>query len=267
MLKIPHLPLLLLLLAPLAVAKPAWMSEVNLTKPGPYLKTRPIELVYELSWKGSIKAGKATIRFGHPDPRYPRSFIAQSYGSTTGVARKLFPFDYNFTSFLRPSNYRPQVFVADETSKKENKKTETRYSRKGVTSVVNKTKADTGKKSTSTATFNYPGALGAHSAVLWVRSLDMKQGEESVFVVMPFKSPYLCRVTHLGNEILASRRTVKYDLELQKIDKTTLELKTYDKVKSLVLWVSDDAERLPLELRSKVFVGDVRIVLKSRSYK
>ncbi len=265
MLKQLLLPLLLSAIS-LQAAEPAWLSEVNLTKPGPHLKLRPIQLTYELSWKGSIKAGNATIRFGHSDPRYPRNFIAQSYGSTTGVVRSLFPFDFNYTSFLRPSNYRPQVFVAEEKTKKERKKTETRFTGKSVTSTEQETNLSTGKTNTSTSTFSYPGALGVHSAVLWVRSLDLKPGQEAVFVVRPFKSPYLCRVKHLGNEILATRRTIKYDLKLQKIDKTTLELKNYDKVKSLVLWISDDAERLPLEFRSKVFVGDVRAVLTSRSY-
>ena len=94
----------------------------------------------------------------------------------------------------------------------------------------------------------------------------MKPGQEAVFVVMPFKSPYLCRVKHLGNEVLDSRRTIKYDLKLQKINQKTLTLKDFDKVKSLILWVSDDAERLPLEFRSKVFIGDVRAVLTSRTY-
>lgn len=261
------LPVLAIILAgPLACAKPAWMSEVNLTKPGPNLKVRPIQLTYDLSWNGSVTAGQATIRFGHPDPRYPNSFVAQSYGATTGFARKLFPFDFNYTSFLRQTNYRPQVFVADEKTKKERKLTETRFNRRGVTSTENETDLATSKMDTSTSSFAYPTALGVHSAVLWTRSLDMKPGQEAVFVVMPFKSPYLCRVKHLGGEILATRRTIKYDLQLQKIDKKTLELKNYDKVKSLVLWISDDAERLPLEFRSKVFIGDVRAVLTSRSY-
>lgn len=255
-----------LFVSPLAWAKPTWMQEVNLTKMGPHHKARPIQLTYDLSWNGSVTAGQATIRFGHPDPRYPKNYIAQSFGQTTGFARKLFPFDFNYTSFLRSTNYRPQVFVADETTKKERKLTDTRFSGKGVTSTEKETDLTKGKTDTSSSSFAYPSALGAHSAVLWVRSLDMKPGEEAVFVVMPFKSPYLCRVKHLGNEVLASRRTIKYDLKLQKINKKTLELKNYDKVKSLVLWVSDDAERLPLEFRSKVFIGDVRAVLTSRSY-
>lgn len=255
----------LALIAPVAAAQPEWMSEVNLTKPGPNMKVRPIELTYDLSWNGSVTAGQATIRFGHPDARYPKSFIAQSYGQTVGFARGLFPFDFNYTSFLRSGNYRPQVFVADEKTKNEHKLTETRFTSGSVTSTEKET--ENGKTSTSSSTFAYPNALGVHSAVLWVRSLDMKPGQEAVFVVMPFKSPYLCRVTHLGSEVMASRRTIKYDLKLQKIDKTTLELKNYDKVKSVVLWISDDAERLPLEFRSKVFIGDVRAILTSRKYK
>lgn len=258
--------LLLALASPLTSAQPTWMSEVNLTKPGPNLKVRPIELTYDLSWNGRVSAGQATIRFGYSDPRYPKSFIAQSYGSTTGFARKLFPFDFNYTSFLRQTNYRPQVFIADEKTRKERKLTETRFSGKGVSSTEKETDLIKGGTDVSSSSFAYPNALGVHSAVLWARSLDMQPGQEAVFVVMPFKSPYLCRVTHLGNEVLATRRTVKYDLKLQKIDRKTRELKNYDKVKSLVLWISDDAERLPLEFRSKVFIGDVRAVLTSRKY-
>ncbi|MBK1834351.1 DUF3108 domain-containing protein [Roseibacillus ishigakijimensis] len=262
-------PLLLLLaflgLAPLA-AQPTWMREVNLTKPGPHLPTRPIELTYDLSWNGRVSAGQATIRFGHPDPRYPRSYIAQSYGSTTGFARKLFQFDFNYTSFLRPASFRPQVFVAEEKTSDELKRTETRFERGRVKATEQKTDRKTGKVDTSNSSFTYPNALGVHAAVIWARSLDLKAGQEAVFVVMPFKTPYLCRLTHLGHEVVATRRTIKYDLKLHKIDKKTLQLKDYDKVKSLVLWISDDAERLPLEFRSEVFIGDVRAVLTSRRY-
>ena len=260
------LPLLLLALSPLLAAQPAWLSEINLKKPGANLKLRPIQLTYDLSWNGSVVAGQTTFRFGFPDKRYPRNFIAQSYGSTTGLARNLFPFDFNFTSFLRTSDYRPQVFVAEETQKDQHKYTKTEFTKKGVSSTRKKTKLPSKEVSHSTSTFDAPFAIDAQSAVLWVRSLDLKKGEEAVFVVMPFKTPYLCRVTHLGNEVRSARRTVKYDLKLQKIDKETLELKTYDKLKSFVIWVSDDAERIPLEFRSKVFVGDVRAVLTSKSY-
>lgn len=265
-------PLYLLLLAsllatPSLLAKPAWLSEVNMTKPGPHTHLRPVHLVYDLSWNGSVTAGQANIRFGYPDPRYPGTFIAQSYGSTTGFARNLFQFDFNYCSYLRPGNYRPQVFHAEEFEKGRKKTTETRFNKKSVTATETKVKASSGKTRVSKASFAYKNTLDVQSAVLWVRSLDMKKGQEAVFVIMPFKTPYLCRVRNLGGEVRSTYRTIKYDLRLQKIDKKTLALQDYDKVKSLVLWISDDAERIPLEVRSKAFIGDVRAILTSKSYK
>jgi hypothetical protein len=32
-------------------------------------------------------------------------------------------------------------------------------------------------------------------------------------------------------------------------------------MKSTTLWLSDDANRIPVELRSEVFIGDVRMTL------
>ncbi|MEM7602843.1 MAG: DUF3108 domain-containing protein, partial [Verrucomicrobiota bacterium] len=123
-----------------------------------------------------------------------------------------------------------------------------------------------GKIGNSNSSFAYKNAFCVHSAVLWLRSIELKPGQEYVFVVMPFKTPYLARVRHLGNEVHRSRRAIKVDLRLQKIDRGTLELKSYDKMKSFTLWLSDDAERLPLEFRSKIFIGDVRAVLDSKEY-
>lgn len=259
--------LLTILPAPLALAAPAWLSEVNMTKPGPFTQLKPTQLVYDVTWNGRVTAGQAYIRFGFPDARYPRNFIVQSYGGTTGVARRLFQFDFNYSSFLRPGQFRPQVFHADEREKDRHKITETRFNKTSVTATETKRKLPKGKTKVSSSTFSYQNALDVQSAVFWVRSLDMKEGQEAVFVIMPFKTPYLCRVRNLGGEVLSTYRTIKYDLRLQKIDKKTLALESYDKMKSLELWVSDDAERIPLEVRSKVFIGDVRVVLSSKSYK
>lgn len=258
--------LLFLACATLLSAAPEWTKDVNVTKPGPHLKIRPVQLSYQLSWNGTVNSGRATFRFGVPDKRYPKNFIGQVFGNSSGVARNIFPFDFNYTSFLKKSDYRPQVFVAEETDREETKNTTTRFSKKGISVTQKETKRKTGSSSNSTSSFAYPNAFCLHSAILYVRSLDLKPGQEAVFVVMPFKTPYLARVKNLGNEIHRSRRTIKLDLKLQKIDRSTLALKSYDKMKSFTLWLSDDPERLPLEFRTKVFIGDVRAVLDSKTY-
>ena len=43
-----------------------------------------------------------------------------------------------------------------------------------------------------------------------------------------------------------------------------MELKEYKKLKRATMWISDDEERLPVELRTEVFVGDVRSVLTKK---
>ena len=49
-------------------------------------------------------------------------------------------------------------------------------------------------------------------------------------------------------------------IALQKID-DDMSLKHYKKLKSATLWISDDTWRIPVEIRAKVFVGDVRVLL------
>lgn len=49
---------------------------------------------------------------------------------------------------------------------------------------------------------------------------------------------------------------------MQKIDRRSLKLKAYKKLKSdATLWLSDDADRVPIEFRAAVFIGDIRAVL------
>ena len=51
---------------------------------------------------------------------------------------------------------------------------------------------------------------------------------------------------------------------MRKIDRKTLELLPYKKLKrDATLWLSDDADRIPLELRAAVFIGDIRATLTS----
>ncbi len=44
-----------------------------------------------------------------------------------------------------------------------------------------------------------------------------------------------------------------------------MHLKIYTKLKKTTLWISDDVDRIMVELRTQVFIGDVRAVLKKQS--
>jgi len=98
--------------------------------------------------------------------------------------------------------------------------------------------------------------------MLFVRSQPLNAGDKLALVVMPFKTPYLLRVQGLGREAHLQRDCIKLSVAMQKIDRDTLELRPYKKLnRSATLWLSDDADRIPVELRADVFIGDVRATL------
>jgi len=71
---------------------------------------------------------------------------------------------------------------------------------------------------------------------------------------------YLANITVLGRETHMGRKAIKLRVSMQRIQEN-LELKTYKKLKSATVWLSDDSQRIPLEVRAKVWVGDVRMSL------
>lgn len=259
-----------ILLAVLLPAVPAfaWEKEVNTGKPGPHLKIRPVSLTYEMSWNGALNSGRANIIFGRPDKRYPKNFIAQCYGQSSGVAGTLFPYKFEYTSFLKKHDYAPSLFVGREKDDEETKDTTNRYG-KTVTSVEITTPHEKGAaKNTDRETFAYSKhtVYDLLSSILHIRSLPLKDGDKSVLVMHPFNSPYLSWITVLGREVHNGRKCIKLDLKLNKIDNKTMKLKVYKKMKTTTMWLSDDVERLPIEFRVDAFIGDVRAVLDGYKY-
>ncbi|MGE9268070.1 MAG: DUF3108 domain-containing protein [Verrucomicrobiales bacterium] len=249
---------LLCLLPALATAAPAWQSEVNIPRSGALKKMPPTHLRYELSWNGRVKAGTLDALLGKPDKRYPNHFVCQIYGGSTGWARTLHPLSVNYIGILNQNTLRPVVFVGNETEKKELKKYDNRFTASKVAST--KTTTEDGKTKTQKRSFAHTPALDLFSALFQARSLPLAQGKTYVMPFYPISAPYLARLTVLGRENFGGRPAIKLDVKLQKIGPNN-ELVAYKKMKKATLWVSDDAWRVPLELRVEAFIGDVRMSL------
>ena len=98
--------------------------------------------------------------------------------------------------------------------------------------------------------------------MLHVRSQKLAAGDQIALVVQPFGTPYLLRVKVRGREVHLDRKTIRLTVGMRKIDRKTLELLPYKKMKNdATLWLSDDADRIPVELRAAVFIGDIRATL------
>lgn len=239
----------------------AWKNDVNIPRSGALKTIPPTQLSYELTWDGKLKAGSMDILFGKKDPKYPKHFIAQGYGGSTGWAHALFPFQFNYISFLNKKTLRPIMFVGNELKGSRTAKQQYRFTSSKVIGWEEKTRS--GKTSKSNDTFTYPNSLDLFSGLLQIRSKPLKNGETVVMPFHPVASPYLARIKVLGRENYGNRKAIKLNISMEKID-TDLTLKEYKKLKSATLWLSDDEWRVPLEVRAKVYVGSIRMVLKKQ---
>lgn len=243
-------------------APPAWQAELSPTALGKHPRLNPVALDYQLSWKGAVNSGAVTLEFGPRNANKPGAFVVKSSAESQGLAATLFPYEHQFWSELQQDTLRPRLFYAVETDAKETTTTTNRYLSDKVDSSETNKLHKNGLTTTTRQPFAFAPAHDLFSAMLYVRSQALAGGDKLALVVMPFKTPYLLRVQVIGREVHLNQQAIKLSVAMQKIDRATLELKPYKKLnRNATMWLSDDADRIPLELRADAFIGDVRAVL------
>lgn len=209
-----------------------------------------------------IEAGTITFRFGQRNPAFPGRYVASAEGGSTGLAARLFPYDFHFLSLLDRNGRNPDRFHANESDKDGTTVTTNTFTPAGVRVAEVKTPRRTGVSATRTRDRPLPGVLDLFSSLLFVRSQTLHQGETTVFVSHPVGSAHLVTVRSLGRDVLDGRKAIRLSVSIERIQ-GDLSLKPYTKMKDATLWLSDDEHRIPLELRTRVFIGDVRMRLTS----
>jgi hypothetical protein len=114
--------------------------------------------------------------------------------------------------------------------------------------------------------FHFSEVHDLNSAVLFIRSQALAQGDSVKLCVYPGGAPYLATVTVTGREPLkvAGREwaAIKCDLQLSRIE-DDFTLTPHKKFKKATVWMSDDANRLLLKISADVQVGSVWAEMRS----
>jgi hypothetical protein len=250
------------LLAPALTAAPAWRKELTSPEPGPFAKPAASVIDMRLSWRGMINSGNIRIEFAPPDLQKPGTYLIRSTASSTGPASIAYPYKSNFLSEINPRTLRPRGFQAIESAKKASTTTANRYFADRVESHCVTRAAKTGLTKETRHAFPISPGFDIFSAMLHIRSQKLATGDRHPLVIHPFANPYLLRVKVVGREVHNGRSAIRLSVGMQKIDRKTQELQAYKKLKQdAILWLSDDADRVPLEFRAAVFIGDVRATL------
>lgn len=252
-----------------ASSAPEWKGTLTKASVGSHPMIEPSKLEFTLSWKGMLKAGSLDIEFAPRNAKKPGSFIVKSSASSQGAAAALFPYSHSYWSELDPRSLKSKYFHATETDAEETVVTKNRYFDSSVRIEETAVEVKGGKTTIEKETFPFGPAMDVFSAILYIRSQKLNVGDEYAMLLLPFKSPYLLNVKVQAKEKHMSKDAIRVSFSLRKIDRDTHELVEYKKLKRpVILWLSDDKDRVPLELRAAVYIGDVRAVLtKFTKYK
>jgi hypothetical protein len=260
--RLRFLTVILLFTMPLLRAHTSWQNELSSSVPGPHTLLSTISMDLKVSWEGMINAGTLHIDFAPANANKPGSYVIRSTAKSLGAAALLFPYKSSFWSEIDATTLQPRYFYSVETDKKEEVTTTVKHSNAGVDCHEVSKLFKTGAITTADPFFKYPQVFDIFSAMLQVRSQKLNTGDRIKLVVCPFKTPYLLHVNVAGREVHEGRNTIRINVGMQKINRDTLELLPYKKLKKdATLWLSDDADRIPVEFRAAVFIGDVRATL------
>jgi hypothetical protein len=241
---------------------PEWQKSLSPKSPGPHPLVAPVQLDYMISWNGAINAGQVTWQFGEKALK-PGEFPCIAKGNSLGLAASLFPYKFDAITQLNPATLRPSFFHCTETDKKTTTVFHVDFSDTGASSRALVRPHATGTDHVNSRSFAFAPMYDMFSSMLFVRSQALKDGDSILFVTHPFEDPYLCHVTVLGREKFNGTDAIKLDISLRKIA-PDLSLLPYKKLKTATLWLSDDPDRVALELRAKIFIGDIRMTLTNK---
>ena len=253
-------------------APPRWLGRVDTGAPGTFAAPRPFTASYAVSWSG--------LQAAHVETRYTESAAGETQlfvkATTTGLARSLYTLDATHRSVVNRRTLHPvQLEQSEEAS---GRKVTARVDFMPDEAV--RSASDPGKKGKDTATgkdpgkprvrhYPYPNLYDMNSALLYVRSLPMHDGDERTLAIMTANSPYLATIKVLGRTHVrvgaGEYAAIECSVALEKINKNG-ELEPRKGFKSAHAWLSDDADRLLVKVEAQVFVGAVSLELEKVNF-
>ncbi len=248
----------------LAVILPAAAADYGQTPAalGAHPRLEPIALDYEVSWKGIINSGYLHMEFAPPGEKKPGAYVVKAYAASDGAAAKLHPYHYDSWSELDPATLTPRYVRSSEKDKNGKDVSVLEYLPAGVKTETSSKTTATGLTKTDTRHFAQQEVFDIFSAMLHIRSQPLNAGDLIQIVIQSGDQPYVLKIRCTGRETHNGRKAIKLAAGMQRIDRKTGELKPYQKLKNeATLWLSDDYDRIPLEARAEIFLGDVRATL------
>ena len=213
-------------------------------------------LRYKMSYSGFLRAGTAILELEEKEFQGKKVFHTKGTGWTSGMIKWFFEVDDYYESYFDKENIRPYVF--------KRKIYEGGYKKHTITSFNNHLKKAyvqdfTLQRDTSVA-FNK--AQDMLSSFYYLRSLDVskiKPGDEIKLDMFFDEETFPFRLKFLGKQSL---KTNVGKLETLVFRPYVLSGRVFKEQESVTIWISNDANKIPLKLKADLRVGSLTAELE-----
>ncbi len=242
-----------------SAAPPAWEKTVTSPQRGPFRNPRPIIATYNFGWNDLV-AATAEIQFG----RSGGDLRLLGSGQTVGLVRALWKFDVQHRALADAASLRPLSMHQVDEVRGKTVVTDLTFTGDSVARVRT---ASNSKKKPKPKSFTFAGGVfDMHSALLFLRSQPLRQGDVYRVVVYPATNAFLVTLAVVERAPVTvaagTYPAIKLEVKMSKIGKER-ELEPHKKFRDASVWVSDDVDRLLLRVEASIFVGKVFTELQS----
>ncbi len=214
-------------------------------------------LRYKMSYSGFLRAGTAVLEVQEKDLNGKKVFYTKGTGWTSGMIKWFFSVDDKYESYFDKDTVKPYLFKRkiDEGGYKKHRITSFNYnSNKAYVQDF------TMQKDTSVSFSNVQDIL---SSFYYLRNKDVKnmnKGEEIAIDMFLDSQVYPFKLRFIGRETLKTKFGKVKTLIFRPLVQSGRVFKAQE---SVTLWITDDANKIPIKMKADLAVGSLRAELES----
>ena len=238
-----------------------WRDRLGPETPGPFPLVRPFSGEFRFGWS-EIGAASAKAKLSYSDDK----ILVEVVGKTEGLARALWQLDATHKATILKDGLKPVAFEQLEKYAKKTVRTEAVFKPDGLWRI--RAVPSNPKNVARWKKIKVEPVRDTISAMLLIRSQPLNDGDNIGVIGFPGDAPFLVEVNVAKHEqiVVAGqlRSAIKLDFQIQRIElKKQNRLAAHGKFRSGSVWLSDDADRIPLRAEVNIFIGYVFAELES----
>ena len=214
-------------------------------------------LRYKMSYSGFLRAGTAILEIEETSLNGKKVFHTIGTGWTSGMIKWFFKVDDVYESYFDKDTIKPYLFKRkiDEGGYIKNRTTNFDY-------TSNKAYIQDFKNQTDT-TMVFSEVQDILSSFYYLRNQDtkgLKKGDEIAIDLFIDSQVYPFKLRFLGKEVLNTKFGKVNCLVIKPLVQSG---RTFKAQESVTIWITDDANKIPIKMKADLAVGSLRAELEA----